>query len=132
VTDQIQPTVPQPATPDLAPAVPPRAPLPEYRPWRRPRTYIVFALAMSAAGFLMICPLPYAILMGWFALGLGIPALLLGKKEIAEFPAAASHGFIKWGCRLGLLSIIIGPLTAIVWTVLLFAIGFGFGHGFRF
>ena len=79
----------------------------KYKPWTRAMTYVVFGLGMGAAGFLMFCILPHAIAMGWFALGCGIPAVLLAKKEIGRFPEAEHHGFIKWGKRMGLLGIII-------------------------
>ena len=58
------------------------APAARYKPWTRPLTYVVFGLGMSCAGFLMFCVLPYAVVMGWFALGCGIPAVLLARKEI--------------------------------------------------
>jgi hypothetical protein len=74
----------------------------------------------------MFSILPHAIVTGWFALGCGIPAFLLAKKEIGRFPEAEGHGFIKWGRRMGLLGIIIGPASAIIWIVLVAAIGFNF------
>ena len=64
--------------------------------------------------------------MGWFALGFGLPAWLIGRKEAAEFPEAAAHGFIKWGIRTGMLSIILGPLSAIVWILIAVFIGIRF------
>jgi len=98
----------------------------KYKPWTRPLTYVVFGLGMACAGFLMFCLLPYAIVIGWFALGCGIPAFLLAKKEIGRFPEAEGHGFIKWGKRMGLLGIIIGPATAVIWIIIVAAIGFSF------
>jgi hypothetical protein len=144
MTEEIKPTAPQeivkaapaeinpyrpPSAPESAPPRPqaPRpAEPPKYKPWTRPLTYVVFGLGMAAAGFLMICLFPYAIVLGWFALGCGIPAFLLAKKEIGRFPEAEGHGFIKWGKRLGLLGIIIGPATAIIWIIIVAAIGFSF------
>jgi hypothetical protein len=95
-----------------------------YRPWTRPLTYVSFALGMAATSFLWFTLSPYAIVTGWFALGLGIPAVLMANKEIDRFPEAAHHGFIKWGKRTGKLSIVLGPLGAVLWIVIL-AVGFG-------
>jgi hypothetical protein len=126
------PTAPNPYQPPAAridgpprPQVHPAEPA-KYKPWTRPLTYVIFGLGMAAAGFLMICLFPYAIVLGWFALGCGIPAVLLAKKEIGRFPEAAEHGFIKWGKRMGLLGIIIGPATAVIWIIIVAAIGFNF------
>jgi hypothetical protein len=94
-----------------------------YKPWTRPLTYVVFGLGMSCAGFLMFCVLPYAVVMGWFALGCGIPAVLLAKKEIGRCPQAADHGFIRWGRRTGWWGIVLGPVTAVIWTLVVVIIG---------
>jgi len=110
-----------PPRPQLSPAQPAK-----YKPWTRPLTYVVFGLGMGAAGMLMMCLLPYAIVLGWFALGCGIPAFLLAKKEIGRFPEAEGHGFIKWGKRMGLLGIIIGPASAVIWIIIVVALGFNF------
>ena len=96
-----------------------------YKPWMRPLTYVSFALGMAGVSFLWFALMPHAIVMGWFALGFGIPAVLLANKEISRFPEAANQGFIKWGKRTGKLSIIAGPLSAIVWIIIVFAIGIG-------
>ena len=132
MTEEIKPTEINPyQPPSVALDAPPRpqfsAATPQkYKAWTRPMTYVVFGLGMAAAGFLMFCILPYAMMMGWFALGCGIPAVLLAKKEIGLFPEAESHGFIKWGKRMGLLGIIIGPASAIIWIIIVAAIGFNF------
>jgi hypothetical protein len=112
---------PPPPRPRFSPAEPAK-----YKAWTRPLTYVVFGLGMGAAGFLMFSILPHAIVMGWFALGCGIPAFLLAKKEIGRFPEAENHGFIKWGKRMGLLGIIVGPASAIIWIIIVAAIGFSF------
>jgi hypothetical protein len=143
MSDQIQPTEQQaivkaeqaaadpyrpPASPMNVPPRPqPRPVAPQgYRPWTRALTYVVFGLGMAAAGFLWFAILPHAIVMGWFALGCGIPAVLLANKEIGRFPEAAEQGFIKWGKRTGLLGVIIGPASAIIWIIIVAAIGFSF------
>jgi len=96
-----------------------------YKPWMRPLTYVSFALGMAGISFLWFALMPHAIVMGWFALGFGIPAVLLANKEIGRFPEAANQGFIKWGKRTGKLSIIVGPLSAIVWIIIMAAVGIG-------
>jgi hypothetical protein len=147
MTEEIKPTVPQeivkaepaasvapnPYQPPSAPMAPPPRPLPrpsaepqKYKAWTRPLTYVVFGLGMSAAGFLMFSILPHAIVTGWFALGCGIPAVLLARKEIGRFPQAENHGFIKWGKRMGLLGVIIGPASAVIWIIIVAAIGINF------
>jgi hypothetical protein len=126
------PTAPNPYQPPGVPQnAPPRPQFSavqpaKYKPWTRPLTYVVFGLGMAAAGFLMFSILPHAIVTGWFALGCGIPAFLLAKKEIGRFPEAEGHGFIKWGRRTGLLGIIIGPASAVIWIIIVAAIGFSF------
>jgi len=127
------PAAPNPYQPPSAPENAPPRPQPrpaaepgKYKPWTRPLTYVIFGLGMAAAGFLMICLFPYAIVLGWFALGCGIPAVLLAKKEIGRFPEAEGHGFIKWGKRMGLMGIIIGPASAVIWIIIVAAIGFNF------
>ncbi len=102
------------------------APAARYKPWTRPLTYVVFGLGMSCAGFLMFCVLPYAVVMGWFALGCGIPAVLLARKEITRVPEAADHGFIRWGRRLGWWGVVLGPVTAVVWIAIIVVIGINF------
>jgi len=106
------------STPDARPE--------EYQPWKRPLTYVVFALGMNAAGVLFGCLSYAAVVLGWFALGLGIAAVVLARKEIDRCPRAEQHPFIKWGRRTGMLGIFIGPLTAIVWIVVIAAIGLRF------
>lgn len=98
----------------------------EYQPWKRPMTYVSFALGLNAAGLLMMGFHPASIVFGWFAMGLGIGAVVCARKEIAEFSQAAEHPFVKWGRRTGWLGIVVGPLAAIVWIVLLAAIGISF------
>jgi hypothetical protein len=88
-----------------------------YNPWVRWRTYVSFFLGIGSASTLFLCIMPHAIVAGWLALGMGLPAWLIGKKEIAEVPQSATHGFVKWGIRTGMLGTFVGPLTAIVWTV---------------
>ena len=90
-------------------------PGPAYVPWRRPRTYVSFALGIGAASMLLFCLFPHAVIMGWFALGMGIPAVLVGKKEISDFPEAQNVPFIKWGIRTGLMGIVLGPLSALIY-----------------
>jgi hypothetical protein len=97
-----------------------------YRPWVRWRVYTSFVLGVSAATTLLICIAPQAVVLGWMALGMGLPAWLIGRKEVAEFPEAAGHGFIKWGIRTGMLSTILGPVSAIVWIIIIAAIGVHF------
>lgn len=102
----------------------PRVPAPEpYVQWKRPKVYVSFGLGMAAASMLFVCIGPQAIIMGWFALGCGIPAILVGKSEVREFPEAEGSPLIKWGKRTGLLGIVIGPATAIVWTIIMVASG---------
>lgn len=96
-----------------------------YRPWMRPLTYVSFALGLSSVSFLWFALLPHTIVFGWFALGFGIPAVLLANKEIGRFPEAADQSFIKWGKRTGKLGIIVGPLSAIIWIIILAVVGFG-------
>jgi hypothetical protein len=98
----------------------------DYQPWKRPLTYVTFALGMNAAGCLFGCASYAAIVLGWFAMGLGIAAVLVANKEVARMPAAEHHPFIKWGRRTGILGIIIGPATAIVWIILLAVVGLSF------
>lgn len=105
MTDQIQP-----------------AEAPKYARWKRPMTYVIFGLGLLSVLFLTFCVMPSAIVMGWFALGCGLPAVILGAKEVKSFPEAAEVGMIKWGRRTGLIGTIGGPATAIIWIVLL-AIG---------
>jgi len=97
-----------------------------YKPWLRWRVYTSFVLGVSAATMLVICIAPQAVVLGWMALGMGLPAWLIGRKEVAEFPVAAKHGFIKWGIRTGILSTILGPISAIVWIVIIATIGVHF------
>jgi hypothetical protein len=97
-----------------------------YKPWFRWRVYTSFLLGVSAATMLLVCIAPHAVVLGWMALGMGLPAWLIGRKEVAEFPVAAEHGFIKWGIRSGLLSMVLGPLSAIIWTVVIVLIGVHF------
>lgn len=97
-----------------------------YKPWTRWRVYTSFILGVSAATMLLICIAPQAVVLGWMALGMGLPAWLIGRKEVAEFPEAAGHGFIKWGIRTGMLSTILGPISAIVWIIIIAAIGVHF------
>jgi hypothetical protein len=132
MTDEIQPTVTQEiltAAPQALAAPPSRAaPDPQrYRPWTRPLTYVVFSLGMAAATMLLFSLFPSAIVTGWFALGFGIPAVVLAYKESGRVPAAADHGFIKWGRRAGWLGIALGPASAILWIVLVVALGLSLG-----
>jgi hypothetical protein len=98
----------------------------EYQPWKRPLTYATFALGLNAAGMLMFGFHPLAILLGWFALGLGIGAVVCARKEIDQFPRAADHRFVKWGKRTGWLGIVLGPISAILWAVLLTVVGLNY------
>jgi len=96
-----------------------------YQPWKRPRTYVTFVLGISAVGCLFGCLSVAAIVLGWVALGVGIAAVLIGRKEIGELPEAERHPFIKWGRRTGMLGIIIGPIAAVIWIVILATVGLG-------
>jgi len=98
-----------------------------YRPWRRSRTYVVFGFGTAAATFLLFSFFPTAIVTGWIALGCGIPAVVLARKEAQEYPESGDHGFIRWGRRLGWWGVIGGPLSGIAWILLVVALGVGFG-----
>jgi hypothetical protein len=98
----------------------------EYQPWKRPMTYVTFALGINAAGLLFMAFHPATIVFGWFAMGLGIGAVVCAGKEIALFAQAEIHPFIKWGKRTGWLGIVIGPLSAIVWIIILVGLGLRF------
>ena len=112
MNEEIQPAAPQPA---------------RYVPWKRPLTYVVFSLGMAAATMLLFSFFPSAIVTGWFALGFGIPAVVLAYKEQGRAPAAADHGFVKWGRRAGWWGIVGGPVSAIIWIVLVIALGLSLG-----
>ena len=105
---------------DSKPAQPP------YNPWKQPRPYVVFGLGMGAASMLFLCILPHAIVAGWFALALGIPAVLVAKEEIRRHPEAEIVPFIVWGKRTGKLGIIIGPATALIWILIIMVAGVNF------
>jgi hypothetical protein len=98
----------------------------DYQPWKRPLTYVTFALGINAVSMLAGCFSAAAIVLGWFAFGLGIAAVLVGNKEIARMPQAEHHPFIKWGKRTGFLGLIIGPIAAIIWIILIAAVGIRF------
>jgi hypothetical protein len=98
----------------------------EYQPYKRPMTYVIFALGLNAAGLLFTALHPVIIVFGWFALGLGIAAVVLARKEVVQFPEAEVHAFVRWGKRTGWLGIIIGPLAALVWIAVLATIGLNF------
>ena len=97
-----------------------------YNPWKRPRPYVVFGLGMGAASMLFMCILPHAVVAGWFALGLGIPAVVVANEEIRRHPEAQSVPFIVWGKRTGKLGIIIGPATALIWILIIAVAGIRF------
>ena len=99
---------------------------PPYNPWKRPRPYVVFGLGMGAASMLFLCILPHAVIAGWFALALGIPAVLVAKEEIRRHQEAQSVPFIVWGKRTGKLGIIIGPATALIWILIIAVAGINF------
>ncbi len=99
---------------------------PPYNPWKRPRPYVVFGLGMGAASMLFLCILPHAVIAGWFALALGIPAVLVAKEEIRRHPEAQSVPFIVWGKRTGKAGIIIGPATALIWILIIAVAGINF------
>ncbi len=99
---------------------------PPYNPWKRPRVYVVFGLGMGAASMLFLCILPHAVIAGWFALALGIPAVIVANEEIRRHPEAQSVPFIVWGKRTGKLGIIIGPATAVIWILIFAVAGFNF------
>ncbi|MCK9463608.1 MAG: hypothetical protein M0R80_28645 [Proteobacteria bacterium] len=99
---------------------------PKYKPWMRPLTYVVFLLGTGAATWALFSVTPFAVVYGWIALGMGIPAVLLAKKEIGRFPQAAEHGFIKWGRRTGLVGVILGPIAAVIWIIIWVAVGINF------
>lgn len=98
----------------------------DYNPWMRWRVYTSFIMGVSAATLLLVCIAPQAVVLGWMALGMGLPAWLIGRKEVAEFPQAAGHAFVKWGIRTGVLSTFLGPLAAIVWIAIIAAVGVRF------
>ena len=81
---------------------------------------------MGASSMLFLCILPHAVIAGWFALALGIPAVLVAKEEIRRHPEAQSVPFIVWGKRTGKLGIIIGPATALIWILIIAVAGISF------
>jgi hypothetical protein len=88
-------------------------PDPGYRPWTRGRVYVTFILGMHAASFMMSLHPVLAL----FAMGFGIPAVLLANKEIEEFPEAEQHPFIKWGKLTGKIGMIGGPIYFVVGVI---------------
>jgi hypothetical protein len=106
-----------------SPAGPAQPLQPEYRPWKRGRTYATFLLGVHSAGFAALFFVPHAIAFGWIALGLGIPAVILAKREIAQFPQAANTPFIKAGRITGKVGIIAGPIAAVAWIVIFVVMG---------
>lgn len=99
---------------------------PPYNPWKRSRPYVSFGLGIGAASMLIMSILPHAVVAGWFALALGIPAVLVANEEIRRHPEAQSVPFIVWGKRTGKLGIIIGPATAVIWILIIAVAGFSF------
>ena len=97
-------------------AKPPLAGPSDYRPYSRGRVYAVFILGMHTAGFMMFFFHP---LFALFAIGCGIPAVVLANREIEEFPEASEHGFIKWGKRTGQIGLIGGPIVLGIWNIVL-------------
>ncbi len=113
---QDNPYTPPPEHAVVAPD-PPRRP---YRQWSRPRTYLVFCFGMTSISFVGLFMTPHMIMFGWFALGFGIPAFKLANREIAEYPEAAEVNFIKYGRACGKWGMILGPILAVLWVVILF------------
>ena len=105
------------------PAVAPvNAPVPTrrpYNPWSRARTYLVFCFGMTSISFIGLFMTPHMVMFGWFALGFGIPAFKLANREIAEYPEAAEVNFIKYGRKCGKLGMILGPILAVLWVIIL-------------
>jgi hypothetical protein len=118
MSDSIEPYLPPEPDGADAPQTAQTPPGTDYRPWTRARVYVSFILGMHAAGFMMSLHPVLAL----FALGFGIPAVLVANKEIEEYPQAAAHPFIHWGRLTGKIGIIGGPILAVVGFIVIIAL----------
>lgn len=85
-----------------------------YSPYGRGRAYAIFILGMHAAGFMMLFFHPILSLFGFCV---GLPGAILARREIAEFPKAANHPFIKWGRITSLVGLIGGGIATGLWIL---------------
>ncbi|MFO8073076.1 MAG: hypothetical protein R6V85_14490 [Polyangia bacterium] len=86
----------------------------DYNPYGRGRAWAIFILGMHAAGFMMFFFHPVFSLIGF---GVGLPGAILARREIAEFPKAANHPFIKWGRITSLVGLIGGGIATGLWIL---------------
>jgi hypothetical protein len=92
----------------------------DYNPYGRGRAYAIFILGMHAAGFMILFFHPVLSLLGF---GVGLPGAILARREIAEFPEAANHPFVKWGRITSLVGLIGGAIATGLWILAGIVIG---------
>ena len=96
-----------------------------YRPWSRARVWVLFMFGMHAAGCMTFFFHP---IFAVFGFAFGLPAVILAAIEIREYPEARFAGPVRWGRITGLIGAIGGPVSLLLFGILVASLLSLFGN----